>query len=58
MGSVKVVVKEKVGDITHESEYTFSDSTDFFCWEEQKLQTVTSFDNEMSEALKNLLKSK
>lgn len=42
MGSIKVNSKEKVGEVTYETEYTFSDASDFFAWEDIKVERLTS----------------
>lgn len=42
MGSIKVNSKEKVGEVTYETEYTFSDASDFFAWENIKVERLTS----------------
>ena len=42
MGSVTVVTKEKAGELTYESQYTFSDSIDFFAWEADKREALNN----------------
>jgi hypothetical protein len=42
MGSVTVVTKEKAGELTYESQYTFSDSVDFFAWEADKREALSN----------------
>lgn len=42
MGSIKVNSKEKVGEATYETEYTFSDAQDFFAWEDIKVERLTN----------------
>lgn len=49
MGSVSIKTKETVGNVTYESEYTFSDASDFFAFEadkrEQLINVAQSFNN-------------
>lgn len=42
MGSIKVNSKEKVGEALYETEYTFSDASDFFAWEDLKVERLTN----------------
>lgn len=42
MGSIKVNSKEKVGEVAYETEYTFSDASDFFAWEDLKAERLTN----------------
>ena len=42
MGSIKVNSKEKLGEVSYETEYTFTDASDFFAWEEIKVERLTN----------------
>jgi len=42
MGSIKVNSKEKVGEVSYETEYTFTDASDFFAWEDIKVERLTN----------------
>lgn len=42
MGSIKVNSKEKLGEVSYETEYTFTDASDFFAWEDIKVERLTN----------------
>lgn len=42
MGAIKVNSKEKLGEVSYETEYTFTDASDFFAWEDIKVERLTN----------------